>query len=644
MLVAQNRPRNLDWRHAGPLLFGDWGTSRLYVLGLAFYYTAHASVLYLAAMSLIMIAVAWAYSIICRCFPEGGGVYTAARKISPILSVVGATLLLCDFIVTAALSAVEGFHYFNANEHWVPALSIATILMMGLINWFGAQSAGRFALFIAILAIAASFIIGLLCIPFIPEGLSNINAHPPGMDTWGIRWESLVRMVLALSGVEAVANMTGMMKQPVERTAKKTIWPVLIEVVVLNFVFGIALNALPATRDISRPDYIRLELDPGQAGPVEMPEPVREYRDTAVRMIAEYVSGHAFGPAVGEIFGLVSGIVFGLLLLSAVNTAIMAMVSVMYSLGQDRELPKSLTILNYSGVPWIGLIIACIMPAVVLLIVSDVKTLSEMYAIGVVGAISINVCSCAWNRELPIKRWERNGLWVLGALMLAIEATIIIDKHKATIFASVIVGTVLLVRFVLLRMTPVEKVPEPALGWLAEIKTGPIDIRPDQPRIMLAARGRDNAEYAVEMARKRKAVLFAVFVRVLRVMDVQPGKVPSIESDPQALEALGTAVYLAKLANVKCIPIYVMSSEIADEILDYTVTFNCDTLIMGKSRRSLFARTVEGDVVAKVARHLPEGVSLVTRAGRPDATGGSQPVADEASDSASSNKPPHDQT
>ena len=56
MLVAENRPRNLKWYHAGPLLFGDWGTSRLYVLGLAFYYTAHASVIYLAAMSLIMLA------------------------------------------------------------------------------------------------------------------------------------------------------------------------------------------------------------------------------------------------------------------------------------------------------------------------------------------------------------------------------------------------------------------------------------------------------------------------------------------------------------------------------------------------------------------------------------------------------------
>ena len=118
MLVTESRPRNLKWFHAGPLLFGDWGTSRLYVLGLAFYYVGHASVFYLGVMSVIMAAVAWAYTIVCRCFPEGGGVYTAARQLNPTLSVIGATMLLCDYIVTAALSGVEGFHYVGAPGGW----------------------------------------------------------------------------------------------------------------------------------------------------------------------------------------------------------------------------------------------------------------------------------------------------------------------------------------------------------------------------------------------------------------------------------------------------------------------------------------------------------------------------------------------
>ena len=47
------------------------------------------------------------------------------------------------------------------------------------------------------------------------------------------------------------------------------------------------------------------------------------------------------------------------------------------------------------------------------------------------------------------------------------------------------------------------------------------------------------------------------------------------------------------------------------------MTFGCDELIMGKSRRSFLARAVEGDVVSRIARQLPEDVSLITRAGGP---------------------------
>jgi nucleotide-binding universal stress UspA family protein len=97
------------------------------------------------------------------------------------------------------------------------------------------------------------------------------------------------------------------------------------------------------------------------------------------------------------------------------------------------------------------------------------------------------------------------------------------------------------------------------------------------------------------------------------VLDLQPGRVPRIEDDPEAQESLGTAAHLARGAGAPFFPIYVVSSDVAAEILDYTVTYGCDTLIMGKSRRSLFARTFEGDVVRRVAEHLPDDVALVTR-------------------------------
>jgi len=618
MLVTQKRPRVLHWFHAGPLLFGDWGTSRLYVLGFAFYYTAHASVLYLAIMSLVMAAVAWAYTVVCRCFPEGGGVYTAARQLSPTLSVIGATLLLCDYIVTAAISSVEAFHYMGAPHHLTVMLCIFTIAGVGVVNWLGARSAGRMAMVIAIAALGASLMIGLMCLPLLGKGLSTVTSGHGSIGSPWQRWESLVRIVLALSGVEAVANMTGLMKQPVARTARRTIWPVLAEVVILNMVFGIALNALPALQGVTTPDYIVQEVN-GQVSPENVSPEVKAYRDTAMKVLATHTASLTFGPEAGKIIGIVLGIIFACLLLSAVNTAVMAMVSVMYGLGHDGELPKKLTKLNYSGVPWIGLIIACILPVIVLIFVADAKVLGEMYAIGVVGAIAINVVSCAANSALPISRWERRGLWVLGAFMSVVEVTIVFAKPTATVFAGSVIVGVLIVRYGL-RLKKGGPAPETAGAtaaeiqtWMLELQQPPLPMADSKGRIMLAARGRGQAEFAVEMARKRDAALFCVFVRTLRLMDIAPGTIPQVKDDPEAVASLGSAAVLARQHRVPFVPIYVCSDQVADEILDYTVTFGCDTLILGKSKRRAVARAVEGDVIAKVAAHLPSEVALITR-------------------------------
>lgn len=631
MLVTEKRPRNLSSLHAGPLLFGDWGTSRLYVLGLAFYYTGHASLYYLGVMSVIMALVAWGYTVICRCFPDGGGVYSAARRINPTLSVIAATLLLCDFVITASLSALEGFHYFGLHSKGIVVFaSIGTIFALGALNWLGAKAAGQFALLIAVIAIVTSAIIGALCIPMLPEGLRTATPNVPGVDTGWQRWESLVRIVLALSGVEAVASMTGVMKQPVERTAKRTIWPVLIEVVVLNFIFAIAINALPNRIDTTVPDYITLEhggldgagpkyssdlVPPADASPqtVERLRETKEYRSTAVKVLAEHAATRTLGETAGNALAIAAGIIFGLLLLSAVNTAILASVSNIYALARDGELPRGFARLNYSGVPWAALIIAASLPAAVLLFVNDDKALGELYAIGVVGAIAISFLCVAWDKGLPVKRWERIALWIMGGLMTAIEITIIVAKPNATLFASIVVGSVLAGRFVAkARAKRAEPLPAPQAGWLHEIKAAQTKVGPG-PRIMLAARGRDNAQYAVDLARKRHATLFTIYVRTLRVLDVTARGLPRIEDDPQAQEALGTVAVLAKAAGVPFVPIYVTSPEIAEEILDYTVTFVCDTLIMGRTRRSLFARTIAGDVLARVSANLPEGIELRTR-------------------------------
>ena len=73
MLVSHTeRPRELKWYHAGPMLYGDWGTSRFYVLGLAFYFALYSSFWYIVAVGLLvksghrMVAMVAFWSALCE--------------------------------------------------------------------------------------------------------------------------------------------------------------------------------------------------------------------------------------------------------------------------------------------------------------------------------------------------------------------------------------------------------------------------------------------------------------------------------------------------------------------------------------------------------------------------------------------------
>lgn len=661
MLVTESRPRSLKWIHAGPLLYGDWGTSRLYVLGLAFLYTAHASVLYLAAIGVLMLAVAWAYTIICRSFPDGGGVYTAARQINPTLAVVGSTLLLSGYILTAVISVVEAFHYFGFPSSWTVPLSVLALAFIGVVNWLGSRSAGRFAMFIAVGALGVSAIMALICLPFFWRGIQTISFDYFRATPIGDAWVNFTKICLALAGVEAVANMTGLMKHPVERQAKRTIWPVAIEVVALNLVFGLALAGLgfvsggtPLSR-MHTPDDLRLPearsrlietlpaevaqgLSPGKnieldAATVENLTPeardlyadlvvhreqVEEYTHASMRVIASESGTRLLGTEFGRIFAQIAGITFGLLLLSATNTAVMAMVSVLFAMGIDRELPKPLTKLNYSGVPWVGLIVSVVVPIAVIVVEQDVTVLAKLYVLGVCGAITVTVLSCAANKNLEIAPGSRLAMWALGVFLLSITVTIGVTQLVATVFSGALVAVVLVLRqtAAFARSRQPEPIPEPLTGWLAEVRAqeGQLRIDPLKPKIMLAARGRYQAEFAVDLARRRGATLFGVFVRTIRVLDLRPGAMPTIDQDTQAQEALGSTGLLAKANGVNFVPIYIVTTDsIAEEIVDYTVTYGCDTLIMGKSRRSIFSRKLQGDVISQVVEILPDEVALITR-------------------------------
>src|SRR5690349_19799155 len=132
VLKKVDRPRELKWYQAGAMLYGDWGTSKAYVLGIAFALAGHASWFFLGLMSALTALIGVCYMVICRVYPDGGGVYSAVKHRHRLLAVIGAFLLIADYVITASLSTLDAFHYFNAPhpEIW----AVVTILAIGAIN------------------------------------------------------------------------------------------------------------------------------------------------------------------------------------------------------------------------------------------------------------------------------------------------------------------------------------------------------------------------------------------------------------------------------------------------------------------------------------------------------------------------------
>src|SRR6476659_8932910 len=148
LTITTSRPRNVDAKRAAAILYGDWGTSKAYVIGLAFAVAGYSSFWLIASMCLLTALVGINYLVICRHYPDGGGVYASVRHRSEIISIVGAFLLVADYLVTAAISALSAFQYLGVPH---PELfAAAAIIGIGGLNLLGPRHTGGLAFIISV--------------------------------------------------------------------------------------------------------------------------------------------------------------------------------------------------------------------------------------------------------------------------------------------------------------------------------------------------------------------------------------------------------------------------------------------------------------------------------------------------------------
>jgi nucleotide-binding universal stress UspA family protein len=409
-------------------------------------------------------------------------------------------------------------------------------------------------------------------------------------------WEGFVYIVLALSGVEAIANLTGVMRKPVYNTARKAIWVVALEVALLNLLLAVAMIALASPE---------LERAGGALGREAHTE------DMMAFLARGYVG--AWGEWSVRIIG-------GLLLLSATNTAVNGLMSIIYVMSRDGEMPPVFQKLNSFGAPWVAAIMAASVPALVLLFAHDLHTLASLYAIGVVGAVAIDTSLCTIHPRLR-KVWRKVPMALLALLLVAIWVTLALTKLPALIFVCIVMACGLALRSLTRYLA--RRRPKPSLLRQAIME----QLTPEalaRPKLLLATAGSDQmAGPALEVAKRENAALVVTFVREVALnYRVEADTRLTLETDPAAQALFVDFLEHGHREGVPIIPAYDTGLNSPELIAELAAINGVQKVLIGSSRRGAIHTFIKGSFQRKLEALLPPEipVQVLTHDPQPPAT------------------------
>lgn len=596
--IITHRPRNVNATRAASILYGDLGTSKVYVIGLAFALVGYASFWLIAAVSLLTLLIGLNYITICRYYPNGGGVYASVRHRSKIISMLGAFFIVADYLVTAALSALSAFSYFGVSD---PMLFAAIFIgLIGLLNYFGPKHIGTLAFIISISTFIILTILALCSIPYLPVAWENIQ---PLQGSSGTLWKNFTVVIIALSGVEAIANTTGVMKlnrgttaaNPiVTNTSTKAIIAVILEVVIYTTLFAFVTAAINT-----------FQITEGTVNAPGNPN----VRDYMLKYLGEVFIGNLFGSQIGHWFSMILGTFIGVLLLSAVNTALQGLIALQYVMASDRELPSFYQKLNRFGVPKIPLLMATLIPIALVVIIRDVAGLASLYAIGFVGAIATNLGSTATDKSIDLKKWERSLMFFSFLIMAAIEVTLFIDKPHARIYVLAVIFFGFLLRALSKKFgkQPISKsslrvVPRPP--QVPEITAS----LTKEFSILCPVTKRGKAlKTALKKSVKNNYPIFLLFIREQKVIS-EKDYFKTWEEDKEAVALLNYAKQEGKEELIHFY--YTISDAPAAIITAYAQRFEVNQIYLDASRHGLIYQILKNNWAKEIRRHLSDEVTI----------------------------------
>ena len=428
----------------------------LTLAGTAFYFLTPWLAL---GVVLLLGTVVLSYRQVVRAYPSGGGDYeVAAKNHGPFASLVVASALLVDYVLTVAVSVSAGtdniISAFPALDEQRVLIAVGLVALLAAVNLRGVRESGRtFAVptYLFISGVMVMIVTGLFRYFFTDEGLVaqstgwSVTAEPGYGDLAGL---ALVFFVLrafasgctALTGVEAIANGVPAFRPPKSRNAATTL--ALMGGIAATMFAGVTALALLAEIKYVEPQHA-CDL-------VGFTECETEPQRTVIAQLA----AAAFGGNQSVGFFFIQAAT-ALVLVLAANTAFNGFPLLGSVLAQDSYMPRQLRTrgdkLVYSnGILLLGGFAALLIFA----FDADVNRLIQMYILGVFTSFSIGQWGMVrhWNRELRLehdpaerRRMRRSQVinTVGGTLTSVVLVIILITKFTHGAWLVVLVMPIL---------------------------------------------------------------------------------------------------------------------------------------------------------------------------------------------------------
>lgn len=290
-----------------------------------------------AAVGLLMLVVVASYRQNVHAYPSGGGDYeVASTNLGPPVGIVVASALMCDYVLTVAVSVAAGVANLASavpaiTGHVVPT-AVGVVVVIAFLNLRGIREAGKAFAVPTYLFIASIFTM------VVWGGLRFLRGDHPRAESAGwtihtghsIAGLGLVFLLLrafssgctALTGVEAISNGVPAFQEPKSKNAATTL-ALLGAISVLMFA-GVTALALAT--------HVHTAADPGDLAGL----PAGEVPRTVIAQVARAVFG-----GQSPIFYVIQ-FVTALILVLAANTAFNGFPVLASILAQHSYLPRQL--------------------------------------------------------------------------------------------------------------------------------------------------------------------------------------------------------------------------------------------------------------------------------------------------------------